>query len=44
MRFLPYSVDQLCDAALEHMGFIVARDEFGVDIIADTITFAKAIK
>lgn len=41
-RFKPLTVDQLCDAALEKMCFLVVRDEFGVDIVGDTITFSQA--
>lgn len=33
------SVDQLCDAALIRMGFIIMRDEFGVVITGDRIAF-----
>lgn len=33
------SVDRLCDAALTRMGFIIARDEFGVSIIGERIAF-----
>lgn len=34
-----FSVDRLCDAALVRMGFIIARDEFGVEITGDAIRF-----
>jgi hypothetical protein len=41
-RFKSLSIDQLCDAALTRMGFKLVRDEFGVDIVGDTITFEQA--
>ncbi len=37
------SVDQLCDAALTAMGFIVVRDEFGVEITGDRIAFPERV-
>ena len=36
------SIDQLCDAALTAMGFIIVRDEFGVEITGDTFAFPGA--
>jgi len=36
------SVDQLCDAALTAMGFIILRDEFGVEITGDKFAFPGA--
>ena len=37
------SVDQLCDAALIRMGFIIVRDEFGVVITGDRIAFLERV-
>ena len=36
------SIDQLCDAALTAMGFIIARDEFGVEITGDMFALPAA--
>lgn len=38
------TVDQLCDTALTSMGFLLVRDEFGVHIVGDSITFAQAVR
>ena len=36
------SIDQLCDAALTAMGFIISRDEFGVEITGDKFALPGA--
>lgn len=36
------SIDQLCDAALTGLGFLITRDAFGVEITGDRIAFPAA--